>query len=119
VFKRDWPKFHGSKRLIVGNHDDIKFLSSGGFFSKVQMWRVFAEHKLLLTHVPVHPDNLKVYLVESEYQEGDIGTVQKQFLNVHGHIHQNASPPGPYFNASAEALNYYPIHIETLASFKD
>jgi calcineurin-like phosphoesterase family protein len=50
-FKRQWPKFNGSKRLIVGNHDDIKFLSSGGFFSKVQMWRMFPEFGLMLSHV--------------------------------------------------------------------
>jgi calcineurin-like phosphoesterase family protein len=30
-FKKNWARLNGSKRLIVGNHDDIKFLSSGGF----------------------------------------------------------------------------------------
>jgi calcineurin-like phosphoesterase family protein len=71
-----------------------------------------------MTHVPVHPSNLKIYLAEEEYEEGDVGTTQKSFVNVHGHIHQNSSPPGSYFNVSAEVLNYYPIHIETLAAIK-
>jgi calcineurin-like phosphoesterase family protein len=111
-FKRMWPKLKGSKRLIVGNHDDIKFLSSGGFFKKVQMWRMFPEFGLLLTHVPVHPSNLRIFAAEGDYEEGDVGRVQKQFLNVHGHIHQNPSPEGPYRNMSVEAIDYTPVNIE-------
>ncbi len=113
-FKKLWPRFHGSKRLIVGNHDDIKFLSSGGFFAKVDMWRMFTEFGLLLTHVPVHPSNLRIFATEGEYVEGDVGSVQKSFVNIHGHIHQNASPPGPYRNMSVEVINYTPVNIEKL-----
>lgn len=102
-FKSLWPKFNGSKRLVVGNHDDIKFLSSGGFFQKVSMWRTFPEYGLVLTHVPIHQGGL--------YTKG-----RKGLFNVHGHIHHNKSPEGPYFNVSAEAVNYYPQHIEDLAS---
>lgn len=113
-FKKNWTRLNGSKRLIVGNHDDIKFLAPGGFFKKVSMWRMFPEFGLLLTHVPVHPSNLKVFVAEGDYKEGDVGEVQKQFLNVHGHIHQNPSPEGPYKNVSVEAINYTPVNIEEL-----
>jgi calcineurin-like phosphoesterase family protein len=113
-FQKLWPKLHGSKRLIVGNHDNIKYLSSGGFFSKVQMWRMFPEFGLLLTHVPVHPSNLRVFAAEGEYQEGDVGTVQKQFLNVVGHIHHNPAPEGPYRCVCMEQTDYKPVHIEEL-----
>jgi calcineurin-like phosphoesterase family protein len=113
-FKSMWPKLHGSKRLIVGNHDDIKFLSAGSFFKKVHMWRMFPEFGLLMTHVPVHPSSLKIYVAEGEYEEGDVGKVQKTLLNVHGHIHQNASPEGPYRNMSVEAIDYTPVNIEEL-----
>lgn len=113
-FQSLWSKLNGSKRLIVGNHDDIKYLSSGGFFSKVYMWRMFTEFGLLLTHVPVHPSNLRIYAVEDNYKEGDIAATQKTFLNVHGHIHQNPSPEGPYLNMSVEAIDYTPVNIETI-----
>lgn len=103
-FAKLWPRLNGSKRLIVGNHDDIKFLSSGGFFAKVQMWRAFKEFGLLLTHVPIHDSGL---------YRGAPSSGQK-VLNVHGHIHQNASPPGPYKNVSVEAIKYTPINIEDL-----
>lgn len=94
-FKRLWPRLKGSKRLIVGNHDDIIFLSQGGFFQKVMMWRKF--DNLLLTHVPVHPD-----------------TLRDTMTNIHGHIHEKPSPAGPYRCVSVEQINYTPVALEEL-----
>ena len=99
-FKALWPKLNGSKRLVVGNHDDIKFLSSGGFFKKVTMWGVFTEFGLLLTHTPQHPSALT--------------SNRKGLLNVHGHIHQNKSPEGPYRCVCVEQTEYTPVNIEDL-----
>ena len=99
-FKRLWPRLNGSKRLIVGNHDDIKFLSSGGFFQKVSMWRVFTEFGLLLTHTPQHQSALT--------------GKRRGLLNVHGHIHQNSSPEGPYKCVCVEQTNYTPVNLEEL-----
>lgn len=99
-FKSFWPKLNGSKRLVVGNHDDIKFLSSGSFFSKVLMWRMMPEHGILMTHVPVHNSSLR---------RGDTDLV-----NVHGHIHHNKSPTEQHFNVSVEAIDYTPIHLDDL-----
>lgn len=109
-FKRNWPRLNGSKRLIVGNHDDIPFLSSGGFFKKVGMWRMFPEFGLMLSHVPLHPESLLRYVDKSAaWPDG-----QETLLNVHGHIHQNPSPAGPYRNVSVEAIDYTPVNIEEL-----
>lgn len=99
-FKKLWPKLNGSKRLIVGNHDDIKFLSSGGFFQKASMWRVFSEFGLLLTHTPQHQSALT--------------GKRNGLLNVHGHIHQNPSPDGPYKCVCVEQTNYTPVNLEEL-----
>lgn len=103
-FKKDWPKFNGSKRLIVGNHDDIPFLSSGGFFKKVMMWRMFPEHEIMLSHVPLH--------VSSLYRGKD---QTAPMFNVHGHIHTMPSPEGPYHCVCVEQTNYTPVNIEDLA----
>ena len=105
-FTQQWPKFNGSKRLIVGNHDDIKFLSSGGFFKKVHMWRKFTEYNIIMSHVPLH---------EMSVARGAPNN-QNLMVNVHGHIHQNSSPPGRYINVCVEAIEYTPVHIETLAA---
>lgn len=104
-FKAMWPRLMGSKRLIVGNHDDIAFLCAGGFFKKVSETRLFKEHRLILSHRPLH---------ESQMDIGPPGNTTK-VMNVHGHIHQNKSPKGPYYNVSVENTDYRPIHIEDLA----
>jgi calcineurin-like phosphoesterase family protein len=103
-FQKTWPRLMGSKRLIVGNHDNVRYLSSGGFFAKVMMWRMFPEFKILMSHVPLH---------ESGLMRG--AKNDKPMLNVHGHIHQNKSPKGPYHCVCVEQTDYRPVHIEDLA----
>ena len=109
-FKKNWPRLNGSKRLIVGNHDDIKFLSAGGFFSKVGMWRMFPEFGLMFSHVPLHQSNLLRLTEKGGKWPDDC----ESLLNVHGHIHQNPSPEGPYRNVSVEAVDYTPVNIDEL-----
>lgn len=103
-FKSLWPKLNGQKSLIVGNHDDIPFLAKGGFFRKVQMWRKFTEYGLMLTHVPLHESNL--------------GWRGQTLLNVHGHIHHNDSPDGPYLNVSVEKTDYRPVDFEEIIEYR-
>jgi calcineurin-like phosphoesterase family protein len=109
-FKTNWPRLNGSKRLIVGNHDDVKFLSCGGFFKKVSMWRMFPEFGLLLTHVPVHQKSAMMW----GSKETGLRDKPIQLLNVHGHIHENPSPEGPYRCVCVEQIDYTPVNIEEL-----
>jgi calcineurin-like phosphoesterase family protein len=107
-FRKLWPRLNGRKRLIVGNHDDIKFLSSGGFFDKVMMWRVFMDQKLLLTHVPVQEDSIHERIKDANG------------YNIHGHTHDKGSPisfAGPlYKSVCVELTNYTPVNIEELVN---
>jgi calcineurin-like phosphoesterase family protein len=109
-FKNQWPLFNGSKRLIVGNHDDIKFISNGGFFTKVQMWRMFPEFGLMLSHVPLHESNL----LRLKEKSGKVSDDSVSLVNIHGHTHQNGSPDGPYLSTCVELRDYTPVHIEDL-----
>ena len=102
AFKKLWPRLNGSKNLIVGNHDDIKFLSAGGFFKKVYMWRMLTEMNILLTHVPIHESGLH------RLKTG------KKLLNVHGHTHRNGSPTDDYRSVCVELTNYTPVNIEEI-----
>ena len=125
---KNWPRLHGKKTLIVGNHDDIKMHAKGGWWSNIHMWRVLPDFGLLLTHVPVHKSNIKTYnkyiFSNSKYTFlrenmilryiSNILLPKNYFLNVHGHIHQNPSPKGPYKNVSVEAIAYTPVNIENL-----
>jgi calcineurin-like phosphoesterase family protein len=109
-FKKNWPRLNGSKRLIVGNHDDIPFLSSGGFFKKVQMWRMFPEFGLMFSHVPLHINSLYRYPPKDSTETFE----PVAMLNVHGHIHSNPSPEGLYRCVCVEQIDYTPVNIEEL-----
>ena len=114
--KKNWNKLNGQKRLIVGNHDNIKMLSSGGWFSKVMLWRPFMLHGLLFSHVPLHEGSL----IRPKNADGDTPVDKDDtdawtsVINVHGHIHSNPSPVGPYRCVCVEQINYTPINIEEL-----
>lgn len=96
-FVKIWSRLNGRKRLIVGNHDDVKYLSQGNFFQKVYMWRIFKDHGITLTHVPIHETSLR-----------------DSVINVHGHIHQNKSPTLRHRCVCVEHTNYTPVNLEEL-----
>lgn len=91
-------RLNGHLRLILGNHDDrVPMHTLCQYFDKILCWRLFKP--LIFTHVPIH--------------QGSFG---KAVVNVHGHIHQNPTPPGPYINVSVEAINYTPVHLDVLVA---
>lgn len=96
----------GRKRLIVGNHDELKNPILHKVFQKISMWRMFPEYGVLLTHVPVHESSLYRGATSNEKNPS-------QLINIHGHIHDNPSPKGPYRCACVEQINYTPKEITT------
>lgn len=101
TFIQNWKRLNGQKRLILGNHDDAKFFAKHELVAKIDVWRMFPEHGLLLTHVPVH---------ETVLYEGRFKGVEA--INIHGHLHQNPSPSIKHRCVSVEQIDYTPIHIE-------
>lgn len=102
-FIKKFKRLNGQKRLILGNHDDAKFFAKHELFAKIDVWRMFPDHGLLLTHVPVH---------DSIMYEGRFRNFPGVPLNVHGHIHQNPSPTENHKCVCVEQIDYTPIHIE-------
>ena len=105
--KVDWltanfAKLPGKKRLVLGNHDNPKHLAP--FFKDIQMWIDMSDKGFLISHTPQHPSTL------AESHRFGTGKV----LNVHGHIHTNPSPEGPYKCVCVEQTNFTPVDIETL-----
>lgn len=103
-FKKYWKQLNGSKRLIVGNHDDIKWMAQNELFTKILMWRMFTEFGLLLSHVPIHQSGLR--------RGSPTDETAPMLLNIHGHIHQNPSPTEHHRCVCVEQINYTPINIE-------
>jgi len=105
--KVDWltanfAKLPGKKRLVLGNHDNPKHLAP--FFKDIQMWIDMSDKGFLFSHTPQHPSTL------AESHRFGTGKV----LNVHGHIHTNPSPEGPYKCVCVEQTNFTPVDIEEL-----
>ena len=105
--KVDWltanfAKLPGKKRLVLGNHDNPKHLAP--FFKDIQMWLDMSDKGFLFSHTPQHPSTL------AESHRFGTGKV----LNVHGHIHTNPSPEGPYKCVCVEQTNFTPVDIEEL-----
>lgn len=100
-------RLNGHKRLVLGNHDNGKDQLLQRYFEKIEVWRMFPEFGLLLTHVPLHPSSLR---------RGPTGNEEnpKALTNIHGHIHDKQSPEGPYKCVCVEQIDYTPVHIEEL-----
>lgn len=90
-------RLHGEKRLILGNHDDPKDWVLVKHFQKIMLWRDFKEFGLHMTHVPLHPSS-----------------ILKDRINIHGHIHNQKSPDGPYKCLCVEHTDYKPVPIEEI-----
>ena len=109
-------KLNGTCELIVGNHDVIPMMAKGNWFTDISMWRQLQTEELLLSHVPLDADAL----IRPRYANGDRAVSkydQTQWMtvtNVHGHLHTNPSPKGPYKCVCVEQINYTPINIEVV-----
>lgn len=101
-------RLHGQKRLVVGNHDDLKSKVLHDHFKKISLWRIMKDFGLLLTHIPVHESSI------SEIGKKNDGSSYNRLTNIHGHIHQNKSPEGRYRCVCVEQIDYTPINIEEL-----
>lgn len=62
-------RLNGDKVLIKGNHDNLELKEYIKVFRDVRGCHVL--EKMLLTHVPIHPESLSRFVV-----------------NIHGHLHQ-------------------------------
>ena len=106
-----WKRLHGSKQLILGNHDDAKFFAKHELVTKILVWKPMHEHGIMLSHVPLHETQLRRGVPGKEHEPE-----QPYLFNVIGHIHSNPAPPGPYRCVCVEQTDYKPVHIETLAA---
>ncbi len=101
-------KLNGKKRLVLGNHDDGRDKLLQAVFKKISVWRIFRDYGLLLSHIPLHESNI------SGIGKKNNGMQHAKLTNVHGHIHQNKSPEGPYRCVCVEQTNYTPVNIDEL-----
>lgn len=100
----------GSKRLIMGNHDnkeDVKTYRE--YFDKIYGVLYFNKIKAIGSHVPLHPKIFNKSNGESRF-----------LYNIHGHTHdsfvinEKREKDIRYLNCSVEVVNYKPVTLEEL-----
>ena len=104
-------RLNGHKRLILGNHDNGKDQLLQRHFEKIDVWRMFPEYGLLLTHVPVHPASLRRGATGNEKDP-------PMLKNIHGHTHNFGEPDKDTKNykcVCVELIDYTPVNIKDLA----
>lgn len=89
-------RLNGKKRLVVGNHDNLKSVALHKHFEKLEMWKGF-EEGFTCTHVPY----MLAHLRDGAY-------------NVHGHVHNNSLNNPNYINVSVEVRNYTPVSMDEI-----
>lgn len=113
------PKLHGRKHLVLGNHDvfqsedylrtthDEDGVELPNPTRFVKLWGAYVEHKIIFTHLPVHPSTLG----------------NRFAINIHGHLHnavihnqEFGTVDGRYYNVSCEQTDFRPIELEELLS---
>jgi len=90
-------ELNGRKILIKGNHDIFKLKEYILYFEDIRAYKIFPEQKIILSHIPIHPDSLK-----------------RWNLNIHGHLHQNQIKDKKYLCVSVEQTNYKPLNIQSI-----
>lgn len=83
--------------LVVGNHDFQGKVVKDMGFDEVHLLLDFNlnDKRCVVTHYPFNVDGV-------------------DFVNVHGHIHQNESEEAHQINVSVEAINYRPVKIQDI-----
>ena len=102
VFNQDWLQdLPGTKKLVLGNHDQRPMSVYSKVFSKI--YGSYEFDGCLLTHIPVHPSQFGRYR-----------------LNVHGHTHGHSLADLRYVPVSMEVCPHYaPLPLRELISKAD
>lgn len=105
-----WVRWlNGHIRLVLGNHDTLPLESyRNSNIEKVcgarAMDRYKPKVKCILTHIPVHPNQLEF----------------RFHVNLHGHLHSKSYPDSRYINCSVERWQLAPVRIdEVLKEFRE
>lgn len=99
-------RFNGRKKLIKGNHDIFKMADYTPYFEDILAYRIYPKQSIIVSHIPVHPNNLEFRFT----------------WNVHGHLHSNIvtkrkwyfkKVPDPrYINLCPEHTNFMPVNFD-------
>jgi calcineurin-like phosphoesterase family protein len=103
--KEQLSRLNGKKYLMVGNHDDVPWLSP--YFEDVYLWKKFADHKIVASHIPLREEELST----------------RGGFQIHGHIHEkwvlksDGTMDERYYNVAMEQIGFTPVSLEDAELF--
>ena len=89
--------------LILGNHDDGKYMAKTGFFRKIVSMRSDRKSGFCMSHMPLHIESLYHWHRD-----------EAPMVNIHGHTHDRDDWGDPYICVCVEKTDYKPVNIEDL-----
>ena len=91
-------RLNGKKVLIRGNHDIFRLSEYTQYFEDVRSYKILSKERIIMSHIPVHPDQLS----------------SRWVANVHGHLHGNILEDQRYINVCVEQTNFKPISLDDI-----
>jgi len=94
-----FAQMNGTKRLILGNHDNFSILEYYREFDKV--YGAWKKYGFVMTHVPIHPQEMK-------YRNWN--------NNIHGHIHHKEKllQEPQYICVNIDVRNGLPMSLDEI-----
>lgn len=90
-------RLNGKKRLVVGNHDNLKSVSLQKHFEKLELWYGQKKWGFTCSHIPLPLEHLR---------DGN--------FCVHGHIHNAIKNDPHYINVCVEHTLYGLLNIDDI-----
>lgn len=91
-------QLNGQKKLVLGNHDQFSLDRYKPLFGRprLSIFKKELEVKYMMTHFPVHPNELRGY------------------INIHGHVHGNTIADERYINVCLENTDWCPVELTSI-----
>lgn len=118
-------RMNGRKKLIKGNHDIFALKDYTPYFEDIVACRVYPDHDLIVSHIPVHPGQLEHRFKWNAHGHLHINLVTKRAIDeasaheVHEgcvEVKYKAVPDNRYINLCMEHTGFKPVSMDELLS---
>lgn len=110
-------RMNGRKKLIKGNHDIFALKDYTPYFEDIVACRVYPDHDLIVSHIPVHPGQLEHRFKWNAHGHLHINLVRRQELIMEecGYASTEIDEiDNRYINLCLEHTNFKPVSMDEL-----
>lgn len=109
-------RLNGKKYLRRGNHDEFRTREYLEYFDEIIGDHVLKKYNAILTHIPVHPDELErwKYNIHGHLHHKRVMKITGYIMMNGGEAITHTEPDERYINVSCEQVNYTPISFDEI-----